>query len=230
MTNSLNQYTSGGGVAQTYDKNGNLISDGANTYTYDVSNRLTGVTGPHGTTANTYSALGQHLTTTINGQTTRYILDPTGIGRVVDEIDTAGNSIARNAYGFGLTSRATSTGTFYYDFDGLGSTVALTDSLGALRGTYAFLPFGGSLSAVSSVSNPALFVGEWSARSDNSDSVWMGARQYNVETGRFLLPDPLQYAGGDSNLQRYVFNDPINFIDPGGLKAFSWSGSLYAPV
>ena len=32
--NNMNQYTSVGGVAYTYDADGNLTSDGTNTYTY----------------------------------------------------------------------------------------------------------------------------------------------------------------------------------------------------
>lgn len=43
--NGLNQYTSVGGTAFTHDANGNLTSDGSNSYSYDDENRLTGVTG-----------------------------------------------------------------------------------------------------------------------------------------------------------------------------------------
>jgi hypothetical protein len=46
-TNGLNQYTAAGGAAFTYDGNGNLKSDGANTYVYDAENRLVSVSGAH---------------------------------------------------------------------------------------------------------------------------------------------------------------------------------------
>ena len=43
------------------------------------------------------------------------------------------------------------------------------------------------------------------------------ARWYSPETGRFLTRDPLGHAGGDTNLYRFVGNNPVNFIDPWGL-------------
>jgi hypothetical protein len=52
---------------------------------------------------------------------------------------------------------------------------------------------------------------------------WPGAapefrRGYNdAATGRWTSQDPLRYAGGDSNLYRYVKNNPTNRDDPSGL-------------
>ena len=40
---------------------------------------------------------------------------------------------------------------------------------------------------------------------------------YDSIIGRFINEDPLGFAGGDSNLFRYVQNDPVNFVDPLGL-------------
>ena len=57
-TNDMNEYTSVGGVAYTYDADGNLTSDGTNTYSYNTLNELIGVGGPCGTTTYTYNALG----------------------------------------------------------------------------------------------------------------------------------------------------------------------------
>jgi len=43
------------------------------------------------------------------------------------------------------------------------------------------------------------------------------ARYYNPGTGRFLSEDPIGFAGGDTNLYRYVQNNPISFVDPQGM-------------
>jgi uncharacterized protein RhaS with RHS repeats len=40
-----------------------------------------------------------------------------------------------------------------------------------------------------------------------------------VHTGRWTVKDPIGFAGGDANLYRYVFGDPVNFIDPYGLDS-----------
>ena len=47
---------------------------------------------------------------------------------------------------------------------------------------------------------------------------YMRARYYSPATGRFLSPDPIGYDDGP-NIYAYVYNDPINFIDPLGLEA-----------
>ena len=51
-----------------------------------------------------------------------------------------------------------------------------------------------------------------------------GARDYDAETGRWTVKDPIKFVGGDSNLFGYVFNDPINFFDPLGL--LTWGEAL----
>ncbi len=56
--NGLNQYTSAGAAAFTYDANGNLTSDGSTSYVYDVENRLTSASGAHSATL-AYDPLGR---------------------------------------------------------------------------------------------------------------------------------------------------------------------------
>jgi RHS repeat-associated protein len=46
------------------------------------------------------------------------------------------------------------------------------------------------------------------------------ARQYQPELGRFLQPDPKEFAAGDYNLYRYCHNDPVNKTDPTGLDGW----------
>ena len=48
--------------------------------------------------------------------------------------------------------------------------------------------------------------------------VHFGAREYDAEARRGLQKDPIGFAGGDTNLYAYVGNDPVNLIDPLGLK------------
>ncbi|MFZ4404211.1 MAG: RHS repeat-associated core domain-containing protein, partial [Pseudobdellovibrionaceae bacterium] len=48
--------------------------------------------------------------------------------------------------------------------------------------------------------------------------VKFGARTYDPSVGRWISKDPILFDGGDANLYGYVGNDPVNFIDPSGLK------------
>src|SRR5262249_41771866 len=44
-----------------------------------------------------------------------------------------------------------------------------------------------------------------------------GTRFYNPATGDWVQRDPMGFDAGDSNLMRYVGNNPVNAIDPSGL-------------
>jgi RHS repeat-associated protein len=52
-------------------------------------------------------------------------------------------------------------------------------------------------------------------------------RLYHPELGRFLQPDPKEFAAGDYKLYRYCHNDPVNKSDWAGLSGelnnlFEW--------
>ncbi|MFA5565523.1 MAG: RHS repeat-associated core domain-containing protein [Acidimicrobiia bacterium] len=49
----------------------------------------------------------------------------------------------------------------------------------------------------------------------------LGARQLDLSSSRFLQPDPLDLAGGQSNLYVYAGNNPVNRHDPHGLQSSS---------
>lgn len=52
-------------------------------------------------------------------------------------------------------------------------------------------------------------------------------RDYDPETGRWLRKDPLRFRSGDTNLYRYVGDDPVNQIDPSGLTIPQVRNYLY---
>ena len=53
------------------------------------------------------------------------------------------------------------------------------------------------------------------------------ARWYDPLALEFLSEDPLGFAGGDSNLSRYVGNRPVDYTDPSGM---SWLSSFWNKV
>ena len=44
------------------------------------------------------------------------------------------------------------------------------------------------------------------------------ARYYDPTIGTFISQDPISFSAGDPNLYRYVGNNPLNQVDPSGLK------------
>ncbi len=52
-------------------------------------------------------------------------------------------------------------------------------------------------------------------------------RIYHPFLGRFITKDPIGYSTGDASLYRYVFNNPVMFVDPMGLIDVTKHGPHY---
>jgi RHS repeat-associated protein len=122
----------------------------------------------------------------------------------------------------------------FHQYDARGHCTLLTDSGGNVLEQYEFDAFGwphfynasgneiGAYDPVqnlwegySQFGNRFLFTGrEWISDLKVYD---YRNRMYQPELGRFLQPDPKEFAAGDYNLYRYCHNDPINKSDPFGL-------------
>jgi RHS repeat-associated protein len=227
-SNSDNEITTVGSATYTYDPNGNLASatdsSGTTTYTYNDLNQLVSITNPDGSVESfQYSPLGFMVGTSItsNGTTsqTNYLVDPSGLGNVVASYTGTGSLIANYVYGLGLVSTTGPSGTGYYDFDASGNTVGITGSKGNYVNHYSYLPFGETTTISAALPNPFTFAGQVGVMQLGSNLFYMRARDYTPTTGQFTSNDPTGLAGGDSNLRRYVNNDPVGYVDPLGMSS-----------
>jgi RHS repeat-associated protein len=130
----------------------------------------------------------------------------------------------------------------FHHYDARGHCTILTDSAGYILEQYEYDAFGqpyfydasgnsigaydaqGRWAGYSLFGNRFLFTGrEWLSDVKLYD---YRNRMYQPELGRFMQPDPQEFAAGDYNLYRYCHNDPVNKNDPTGLFAGITSGPL----
>lgn len=108
--------------------------------------------------------------------------------------------------------------TMYFLTDALGSTVALTDSSGAIQTRYSYSAFGYTVPSGPINDNPYQFAGREVV--DNTGGTLYYNRSRYLDTFyylRFLSRDPLGLSGGSYlALYAYAGNSPLNGTDPTG--------------
>lgn len=110
---------------------------------------------------------------------------------------------------------------FFYSRDHLNSIHDLTDYQGRPVQRYNYSAYGETKIEKTSteqnaklVKNPFAYTGrEWEEETGDYYHRW---RIRDPRSSRWLSPDPLGLKAGDSNLYRYVFNNPLKYNDPYG--------------
>ena len=201
------------GVIYAWDDNGNLLSDGGSTYTYDHTNRLTSaIQGPDNFTF-TYNGLGDRLEQSHNAALSAYSLDllngPTQV------LADGSNSYL---YGRGRLAESATSGYRSHLSDALGSVRQLVDPDTEALLTQLFGPYGSALSSVGSSATVYAFTGEWT---DQTELINLRSRYYDPSIGRFITKD--RWSGSFTrplslNRWNYVANNPVNVTDPSGAQ------------
>jgi len=213
--NGLNQYASVAGTTFSYDGNGNLISDGTNTFAYDAENKLTSATTGGVTTTLTYDPLGRLYQVSKGSTVRRFVYDG---DEVASELDGSGALIGHYGYGPGSDEPliwwdATSGGVMrMLHADERGSIVALSDSNGNPITINSYDEYGIPGTGNSS-SERFQYTGQMYL--PEIGMYYYKARMYSPTLGRFMQNDPSGYSDG-MNWYAYVHNDPVNGTDPSG--------------
>jgi RHS repeat-associated protein len=213
-------------LGSALDANGNTLSDASGkSYTWDFENRLTQALVPGtdgGTTTFKYDPFGRRIQKSGPLGTTNYLYDGK---KLVEEVDQAGNVLARYAQGKRLDeplAELRQTTTSYYEQDGLGSVTSLSNSAGAVAETYAYDSYGKATASTGTLVNPFQYTGR---EFDSETGVYYyRARYFDPSAGRFLSQDPIRYGGG-VNFYAYTRNNPVARIDP-----FGYDGTCTNPA
>jgi RHS repeat-associated protein len=204
------------GQTLTYDFNGNLTSDGASTYTWDVRDRLAELSNAGMAASFQYDAVGRRIGKTFNGTATTVLHD--GIDAAEESDGTTVRNIVSGLHIDEYLSHASTSGESRFALvDALGSTIALVDGSGTIVTEYAYEPFGATTSTGAPSENRAQYTGR---ENDDTQVYFYRARYYHPKFQRFVSEDPIGFAGGDVNLYTYVRNSPVERTDPLGLSPF----------
>jgi RHS repeat-associated protein len=159
----------------------------------------------------TYDGVGERLKKVSGGQTTRYIggdyeIAPDG---TVTKYLVGGKQVG--------------TTFFIHHRDHLGSIQVVTDSLGSEVRRQKHKPFGDQHYVSGSHLESKGWIGE---REEETELLYLNARYYDPEIGRFTAPDSFATPGQGLNRYTYAFNDPANLSDASGL----WPCSPFDPL
>jgi len=228
---------------ETYDANGNTLTTAGKTFAYDFANRLKSMTAASVTVTIQYDADGNRVSKTVNGVTTRYLVDdlnPTGYAQVVEEV-TAGAVTRQYTYGLQRISQtqqiANAWTPAFYGYDGAGTVRLLTDSTGTVTDTYDYDAWGNEVNETGSTPNVYLYRGE--QYDSDLRLYYLRARYLNPLSGRFVTRAPVRgMIRRPKSLHQYLYaeGNPVRYVDPTGhpdIYEYKWmntmicGGSLY---
>jgi RHS repeat-associated protein len=255
----------------SYDNNGNMVTkieNGVTTYySYDYANRLTKVRNQHFEVSYGYDGYGRKVyrwlryipteerVTIPEPEFSSYIWDGANI-----LLEFPQNGMIRNPIEYlqgadGLLSahylswlhdgeeKLIEHTTHFYHYDALGNTIALTNSFGTQVTSYTYNAFGSIREETNGlIPNPFKFVGKYGVIYDPAiNLIYMRARWYDPQIGRFITKDPLfvpsfpqnfnqnippfyqliklvTFSPSRMHLYTYTQNNPINLVDFTGLS------------
>jgi len=253
LANNLNQYLSTVLTNLTtstvstnllsYDADGNLLSDGTSTYTWDGENRLIQASNATMIVAFKYDHQGRRFEKTVNAtNTTRFVYDDWAM---ISEISNQNSSITTNSYVYGLDLSQSLQGAggvggllsvvskaqslepkaFFPCYDANGNVTDYVTTNGTVAAHYEYDAFGNTTrESIAQGLMPNAFPFRFSTKYFDSETQlsYYGFRYYNPELGRWLNRDPIGENGG-INIYLFSLNDPVGKCDRLGRDV--WSGS-----
>jgi RHS repeat-associated protein len=208
----------------TYDAAGNITQRFGNTLIYNDNNRLEEVQSGGVTIAGyIYNGLGQRV---VKATDTDTIILYNFVGNIIAEVQADG-AITKE-YLYNGSSRVAMVdldfdAVYYFSNDRLGTPQMLLDGSGGVVWKARYMAFGEvDIHSETSIVNNFRFAGQY--YDAETGLHYNYHRYYDPKIGRYITADPIGIDGG-INLYAYVQNNPVNQIDPYGLK-----GGVLIPI
>ncbi|MGH1428479.1 MAG: RHS repeat-associated core domain-containing protein [Arenicella sp.] len=234
ITNNTLEYDANGAVTSNTDTSTTPNSAENLGFTYNSYGRVQSIEKGDAATAATlgdyqYDPQGRRISKTVNGETTYFLYDDTGVG-LAGEYTQEGELI--RSYGYQpnglfttdpvyLKTPKASTGAIttyefsYYQNDHLGTPQQLVQISGATVWQGEYDVFGMISETNTQVEQPLRFAGQYHDK--ETDLYYNWNRFYSPQLGRYITSDPIGMDGG-FNRFGYVSSDPLNSFDDDGLR------------
>ena len=231
--NALNQYTAINDTPLAYDGDGNLLTNGVWSYTWDCDNRLTAVySNSVCVVSNAYDHAHRRVLKVTPATTCTYLYDgwnliretvqtsqSTVTNRFVWGRDLSGSMQGAGGIG-GLLALISPDGTFYPCCDANGNITDYVNAASTVVARYEYSPFG----EITAQSGPIadsfthrFSTKPWCSVTGLSEYEF---RKYGPGMGRWANRDPIGEEGGEI-LCGFVGNDGLGFVDYLGLRDFT---------
>jgi len=214
-----------------YDAANRLNSDTNHTYVYDAAGRLTTTDGStshtwdranrllaHSGSTYAYDGDGRRTQQTVSSTLTTYLHDiAAGLPNLVQEITGADTTSYIHAPQGIHQQQNPDSSWFWTTMDGLGSVRSTLDSLSEDLECRNYSPYGELIQVGVPNRSPFSFTGEYM---DSTNLLYLRARYYNPDSGRFFMLDPLEGAASTPmSLNRYMYGEGnvVNVTDPSGM-------------
>jgi len=222
VVDDQDRLTSYGGATYAYTAHGDLqrkiVGTDTTEYTYDALGNLTRVELPNGTVIGyLLDAMNRRIGKTVNDTLVRAWLYQ-GQLTPVAELDGSGTVVSRFVYATGVNVPdylVRGDSTYRLIRDHLGSVrLVVNVASGTVAQRVSYDEFGIETENTNPGWQPFGYAG--GLTDSQTGLVRFGARDYDPVAGRWTAKDPIGFAGRDTNLYAYAFNDPVGNIDPTG--------------
>jgi RHS repeat-associated protein len=243
--NALNQYTKINPlnpvnpveeIKPSYDLDGNMITNGVWSYSWDAENRLTAVySNDTLLVSNVYDHQSRRIAKIVSrrgaeAQRREFIYDDWNL---IQELITDNGLLTTNSFTWGLDLSGSLQGaggvggllavhrdssSYFPCFDANGNVTEYVDASGTIRAHYAFDAFGNTISQSGDLADAFSYRFSTKYLDGETGLYYYGYRYYAPELGRWVNRDPIGEEGG-KNVHGFLNNNTILFVDALGFKA-----------